>query len=271
LSILLYSQAFKAYYFNYPYTMSNRSKQKIVNFKTLSILLVLIFVFSIIFFSGNTKVFKHLSLSGTQFSSIISGVLNSNTNQYRQDNKINELVVSDVLSRAAQMKADDMATKGYFSHIGLNGEEPWSWFRKAGYNYEYAGENLAIDFTESDDVSQAWIGSALHNANLLNPNFTEIGVGIAEGVYDGSKTTFVVQFFGTPIKPGLENENTDVTEQLHEFVNPEMPIVTRNGIPQGEVLGIYDSFDNKNKFYPIIFFVPFLTLIFYFVYKYRTK
>ena len=50
-------------------------------------------------------------------------------------------------SIAAQAKADDMATKGYFAHTSPDGKNSWYWFKQAGYTFTYAGENLALDFS----------------------------------------------------------------------------------------------------------------------------
>lgn len=120
------------------------------------------------------------------------------TEEARVDEGGQELRESDVLNRAAQAKADDMAARGYFSHQGPGGEAPWTWFEKAGYRYVYAGENLAVKFTDSKRVVDAWMASPKHRANIVKSQYQEIGVGIAQGSYKGSAATFVVQFFASP-------------------------------------------------------------------------
>jgi len=55
-----------------------------------------------------------------------------------------------------------------------------------------AGENLAINFIDSRDAIDAWMNSPDHKANILNNNFSEIGVGTAQGLYQGQKTVFIV-------------------------------------------------------------------------------
>jgi hypothetical protein len=95
-----------------------------------------------------------------------------------------------------------MAEKGYFSHTGPDGAQPWKWFREAGYRYEYAGENLAVNFNESEDVVNAWMKSPTHRANILKHDFTEVGIGVATGTYKGKEAVFVVQFFGKPAPEG---------------------------------------------------------------------
>jgi hypothetical protein len=105
---------------------------------------------------------------------------------------------NSLLDAAAQAKANDMATLGYFAHVGPGGKQPWSWISEAGYAYAQAGENLAVRFDESSDVVNAWMASPTHRANIVKVGYTEIGIGVAQGMYDGSPATFVVQYFGTP-------------------------------------------------------------------------
>lgn len=131
-------------------------------------------------------------------SSVLPAVVIDLTNQERESNGLNTLRHSEVLDRAAKMKAEDMAKNQYFSHFSPTGVSPWYWFKKTGYVYAHAGENLAIHFTDSSEVVKAWMNSPLHRANIVNKNYTEIGVGTARGEYEGYQTIYVVQFFGTP-------------------------------------------------------------------------
>jgi hypothetical protein len=91
-----------------------------------------------------------------------------------------------------------MAQKGYFAHTSPEGVTPWYWFGQAGYKFIYAGENLAINYDESDAVHDAWLESPTHRANIMNEHFTEMGVATARGMYRGVPTTFVVELFGMP-------------------------------------------------------------------------
>jgi hypothetical protein len=68
---------------------------------------------------------------------------------------------------------------------------------KVGYQFTYAGENLAVNFTDSADVTNAWMASPLHKANILSPDFKEIGISMHDTVYQDKNTIFVVQMFGT--------------------------------------------------------------------------
>lgn len=130
-------------------------------------------------------------------STILPAVIVTLTNEERSDGSLQELVRSETLDRAAQLKAEDMAKNGYFSHDSPEGVTPWHWFDVAGYDYLHAGENLAVHFTDSSKVVDGWMKSPTHRANILNGEYQEIGVGTANGVYKGSPTVFVVQLFGT--------------------------------------------------------------------------
>jgi hypothetical protein len=91
-----------------------------------------------------------------------------------------------------------MATQSYYAHVSPDGKTPLDWLKAAGYNYLNAGENLVIDRDTSKEAVTAWMNSPEHRENILRPQFTEIGVGVAKGKYDGLDTIFVVQEFGTP-------------------------------------------------------------------------
>jgi len=165
------------------------------------------------FFRSAAVLFIILALAGTQllfygvlktlsgnnsYAAIFIGALLSYTNEARASNIGGTLATSPLLTEAAQLKANDMAEKGYFSHNTPDGRTPWYWFNQVGYNYQYAGENLAIDFVDSKDVTDAWMSSPGHRANILNSNYQEIGIATAVGMYQGRETTFVVQMFGSP-------------------------------------------------------------------------
>jgi uncharacterized protein YkwD len=140
---------------------------------------------------------SYLVRSGA-LAAVISSVLIDLTNDDRAQEALGTLAISPVLSAAAQAKANHMAEYGYFAHVSPDGKNSWYWFREAGYKFIYAGENLAVDFSDSQDVESAWMNSPTHRANILNGKFTEIGIATAKGSYQGRPTTFVVQMFGTP-------------------------------------------------------------------------
>ncbi len=120
------------------------------------------------------------------------------TNDERADLATPTLNRSVLLDKAAKLKAEDMAKKHYFSHYSPSNISPWYWFNQVNYDYLHAGENLAIYFTDSEAIVKAWMKSPSHRANIVDQKYTEIGVGTAKGIYNGYKTVYVVQLFGTP-------------------------------------------------------------------------
>jgi uncharacterized protein YkwD len=159
-------------------------------------LLLLAFIFTVEgFFLAHTL---FILPNSNYFAAIFATVLVDETNNTRSSEKLGQLRVSSVLEKAAQLKADDMAAKGYFAHNSPDGKTPWYWFEQVGYDYAAAGENLAVNFTDSKDVTEAWLASPTHRANIMNANYTEIGIATAKGMYKGKDAIFVVQEFGRP-------------------------------------------------------------------------
>ncbi len=157
------------------------------------------------------------------FASIIPSVLVADTNAGRTADNLRLLQNSNLLDEAAQLKANDMAAQGYFSHVSPTGVTPWHWLDLVGYNYEYAGENLAVNFTDSQDVINAWMNSPEHRANILNVNFSQIGIAIAKGTYQGNSAIFVVQFFGRPVTVAMQ---APVTPDKTVVVAPPLSTVS---------------------------------------------
>lgn len=157
---------------------------------------VLFFLIIVLFGTavGGRYVLTHTDLTAL----ILPRVLVDYANEDRATKKYNQLAINPVLEKAAQLKANDMADKGYFAHKSPDGKTPWYWFEQAGYDFSYAGENLAVNFNDSVDVNTAWMNSPGHRDNIMNNNFTEIGIATAQGFYQGRPTIFVVQLFGRP-------------------------------------------------------------------------
>lgn len=152
-------------------------------------------------------------------AAVITAIIADLTNTDRRSNNIGELHVNPTLTAIAQAKANDMAEKGYFAHTSPEGKSPWYWFKQGGYTFTYAGENLAVDFSDSADVERAWMNSPTHRANLLNDKFTEIGIATAVGTFEGRQTTFVVQEFGTPAHKD-ELQDIEIPTELTKTSKP---------------------------------------------------
>jgi uncharacterized protein YkwD len=99
------------------------------------------------------------------------------TNQFRQDNGLDPLGFDPQLATAAQTHSQNMAIQDFFSHTGLEGSNIGDRVDATGYDFFTAGENIAAGYSTPEIVVDGWINSEGHRANLLNPDFTEIGVG----------------------------------------------------------------------------------------------
>ena len=121
------------------------------------------------------------------------------TNEEREKNQISDLTLNDKLNLAAQRKAEDMFSRGYWSHNSPQGTTPWSFITQANYYYLLAGENLARDFNDSQAVVNAWMKSSTHKENIVNSKYKDIGIAVVNGRLNGIETTLVVQMFGTQL------------------------------------------------------------------------
>lgn len=121
------------------------------------------------------------------------------TNAKRTQNGLGPLSENAFLDNAAALKAQNMFSEDYWAHNSPSGKTPWSFITSAGYRYLFAGENLARDFSDAGSVVNAWMNSPSHRSNLLDANFKEIGVAVADGKLTGKEGTLVVQMFGTAV------------------------------------------------------------------------
>jgi uncharacterized protein YkwD len=101
-------------------------------------------------------------------------------NDYRAANGVGPLALSPTLSAAAKAHSQDMATKNYFDHTGLDGSTPQQRMTASGYTGANAtGENIFAGDEHASGAFASWKNSPPHNANMLSPNFTAIGIGRA--------------------------------------------------------------------------------------------
>lgn len=170
-------------------------------------------------------------------TSISSNGLLSATNQRRATAQVGALSVNGQLSQAAQTKANDMATRNYWSHNTPDGTPPWTFISNAGYSYNKAGENLACGFDESSDVVLEWYNSPSHRDNLLHPDYTEVGFGIANsesyncGNLGATQQTIIVAMYGTPYKAAVPNAVTPKATTNNTSGSTKPAIVTTPASP----------------------------------------
>lgn len=183
-------------------------------------------------------------------ASVLPALLADFTNTEREKIDLNTLTTNPLLDLAAEMKAKDMATYGYFAHTSPEGKTPWYWLEKAGYKYQYAGENLAVNFNDSKDVIEAWMKSPTHKANLVKDKYTEMGTAVAEGMYKGRKAIFVAQVYANPVpteyfvKDILETPSVSSKEIA---VAPKPKIEKVLGVEDEKVIELAKISENKKE------------------------
>jgi hypothetical protein len=158
------------------------------------------------------------------------------TNESREKSGLPPLIINDKLTAAAAAKADDMFKFQYFDHNSPSGVTPWHWIKSAGYDYRYAGENLAIDFVTAEGTHMALMRSITHRDNILKPNYTEIGIAVKKGIFSGNESIIIVEEFGAPlVKENIEikvdikgdadinleeNKKEEIKKELVEIKSP---------------------------------------------------
>ena len=123
------------------------------------------------------------------------------TNVERAKEGLQPLKLNDRLLDAAQDHSNDMAQDDFFSHTGADGSTVGDRVRASGYQYSTAGENIAAGQITAAQVVEGWMNSPGHRANILNPNYTEIGVGYEYLQNDTGSVNYNyywTQVFGTP-------------------------------------------------------------------------
>ena len=167
------------------------------------------------------------------------------TNGSRKEAGLRALSPSQLLTLAAQGKAEDMFTNQYFEHISPDGVTPWYWIKEAGYDYIYAAENLAIDFVTAEGAHSALMKSPGHRQNILCANYKDIGVAVLSGLF-GEKISIIIveefgalrekdrteEFFETPASPLSTVQVVDVQQPVPLPVPVEQPVPAEVNEPQ---------------------------------------
>lgn len=153
-----------------------------------------------------TQLIAHLNyfrtVLGDQAQVTVAELLDD-TNAERAKANLQPLTLDARLNDAAYLKARDMLDKQYWSHTSPTGVQPWKWLGDAGYNYSYAGENLARNFSTSQAVVSAWMASPSHRDNVLKRQYQDVGFATVEGTMNGRPISLVVAMYGTPPAAGI--------------------------------------------------------------------
>ncbi len=97
-------------------------------------------------------------------------------NSYRKENSLSPLVINQSLEFSAKKKVDDMIAHDYFNHQDNENLESWYMFKASGYEYKTAGENLSSGANTPWTVFDAWKNSQIHNEQLLNQTYKDMGI-----------------------------------------------------------------------------------------------
>lgn len=131
--------------------------------------------------NGNT-------VSNSEYETKVLGLVNNE----RAKNGLSALTLDSSLSTVARNHSYDMAKNNFFDHTNLSGQSPFDRLKAAGISYSSAGENIAAGQSTPQEVVNAWMNSSGHRANILNVNYTKMGVGYYNG---GSRTHYWTQLF----------------------------------------------------------------------------
>ena len=137
------------------------------------------------------------------------GVLVWTNVQRNLNGNLPPLSANAILDNIATLRLQDMFSRQYFEHISPTGIGASDLAKSNSYNYIAIGENIALgNFGSDQKLVDAWMNSPGHRANILNNRYTEIGIAVGEGTFDGQKTWLAVQVFGRPLSDCPQiNEN----------------------------------------------------------------
>ena len=138
------------------------------------------------------------------------------TNIERANAGLQPLTLDLQLVDAAQDHSNDMAQDDFFSHTGADGSTVGSRVTDTGYQYSTVGENIAAGQTTAAEVVEGWMNSPGHRANILNGNFTEIGIGyeyLANDTGSVNYNHYWTQVFGTPLNGNRGGSNSQPPAQ----------------------------------------------------------
>jgi uncharacterized protein YkwD len=117
-------------------------------------------------------------------------------NKERTKAGLGPLKLESHLVEAAQVHARDMAEHLVMTHDGSDGTNSAERVARAGYHYLTTGENVAMGYRTVKEVMKVWMESPPHKKNILNGEYTEIGVAVAYG--EDGKPYWCTEF-GKPI------------------------------------------------------------------------
>lgn len=192
---------------------------------------------------------KDVELSSKQIISL--------TNKYRKESgSLGLLVENDKLNQSATKKIQDMFNNQYFEHESPRGLGVGDLADEANYDYILIGENLAMgNFKDDLSLVNAWIASIGHRENILNKNYTNIGVAVGQGIFNGKKIWMAVQHFGTSssvcpdidkVLLGMININQNKIMEMEKDLSIRREQINANTTYGGSTIN--EQIDEYNRF-----------------------
>lgn len=155
-------------------------------------LIIIVFAGLVIYDLEQDDLVYYIEEPSTNLS--IDGIIRETNKQRNAPLRENQL-----LNSIALFKAQDMLTNQYFAHTSPSGKEAKDLADNFNYDYIVIGENLAMGTFKNDaELVNDWMNSPGHRENIVSDKYTEIGVGIVEGIYEDQNVWVAVQIFGTP-------------------------------------------------------------------------
>lgn len=116
-------------------------------------------------------------------------------NGYRADGGLKPLKLNEDLTVIANVRAEEIAWSGDHDHTRPNFQSCFSLMREHGFDSGLAGENIGWGFESATSVCEAWKASETHYENIMNPKFTETGIGIAADPKPSGKLCWAQYFY----------------------------------------------------------------------------
>lgn len=180
------------------------------------------------------------------------------TNTERTTRQMKMLGSNAKLDQVAEIRMKDMFSNQYFEHVSPNGNSASKEADVVQYEYITLGENIALgNFKDDKALVDAWMNSPGHRANILNKKFTEIGIAVGKGTYEGRKTWIAVQVFGKPLnacpmiredmKQSISEKENRIEALQRDLNNKKQTLdsVRNNGASQSDYNEQVDAYNSE--------------------------
>ncbi len=183
-------------------------------------------------------------------SSLTQKGIITETNNRRKENNLSPLEENIKLNEAAKAKVLEIFKSQYSGDGSSSDKGPAELAKDAGYDYLVIGENAALGSPENDKkLTEAWMRSIEHKANILNDQYTQIGVAVEKGLYEGKSVWVAVEEFGRPasvysktgqaLKTKIDEVSEAIEEKKAELENTE--VISKNISEYNDKINAYNN------------------------------